>query len=126
MKDVAQICPLYHKAIELVGKRWTGAIIEALMTGSRRFGELVEAVPRAARPPSLGAAQGTRDGRPGAASGAPGNAGAYPVRAHRQGPGSEKGRGRGSAVGRPLAALALRRPRVGPRPARLCRAANLS
>ena len=45
MKDVAQICPLYHKAIELVGKRWTGAIIEALMAGSRRFGELLEAVP---------------------------------------------------------------------------------
>ncbi len=45
MSDVAQICPRYHKAIELIGKRWTGGIIRALMDGPRRFGELVEAVP---------------------------------------------------------------------------------
>lgn len=45
MKDITQICPRFHKAIELVGKRWTGAIIEALMEGSRRYTELLAAVP---------------------------------------------------------------------------------
>jgi DNA-binding HxlR family transcriptional regulator len=32
-------------AIELVGKRWTGAVIRALMRGPRRFGEILETVP---------------------------------------------------------------------------------
>lgn len=45
MGDIAQICPRFHRAIELIGKRWTGAIIRALMDGPRRFGELLDAVP---------------------------------------------------------------------------------
>ena len=43
--DVAQVCPKFHRAIELIGKRWTGAIIRALLDGPARFGEIVEAVP---------------------------------------------------------------------------------
>jgi DNA-binding HxlR family transcriptional regulator len=38
-------CPYYHHAIELVGSRWTGAIIRALLVGKRRFGELSGAIP---------------------------------------------------------------------------------
>lgn len=45
MGEIEQICPRFHRAIELVGKRWTGAIIHTLMGGPRRFGELLEAVP---------------------------------------------------------------------------------
>lgn len=45
MDGVEQVCPRFHKAIELIGKRWTGAIIHALMDGPRRFGEVLEAVP---------------------------------------------------------------------------------
>lgn len=41
----AQLCPRYHRAIELVGKRWTGAIIRVLLGGPRRFNELLAAVP---------------------------------------------------------------------------------
>ncbi len=44
MQDIVQICPRFHKAIELVGKRWTGSIIQALMEGPRRFMELRGAV----------------------------------------------------------------------------------
>src|SRR3972149_3905301 len=44
-EEIHQICPLYHRAIEFVGKRWTGAIVRALMDGPRRFSELLEAVP---------------------------------------------------------------------------------
>lgn len=43
--EIEQICPKFHRAIELVGKRWTGAIIRALMDGPMRFGEVLEAVP---------------------------------------------------------------------------------
>lgn len=39
------VCPHFHAAIELIGKRWTGAIISALTEGPLRFGELARAVP---------------------------------------------------------------------------------
>jgi DNA-binding HxlR family transcriptional regulator len=39
------VCPFFHAAIELIGKRWTGAIVCALTEGSLRFGELARAVP---------------------------------------------------------------------------------
>jgi DNA-binding HxlR family transcriptional regulator len=42
---VTHVCPHFHAAIELVGKRWTGAILIALTDGSLRFGELAKAVP---------------------------------------------------------------------------------
>ena len=45
--DVAPACcPLYHEAIELIGRRWTGAIVEVLLQrGSCRFKEISHAVP---------------------------------------------------------------------------------
>lgn len=39
------ICPRYHKAVELIGRRWTGAIISAMLTGGTRYHELRDAVP---------------------------------------------------------------------------------
>jgi DNA-binding HxlR family transcriptional regulator len=39
------VCPHFHAAIELIGKRWTGAIVSALTEGPLRFGELGRAVP---------------------------------------------------------------------------------
>jgi DNA-binding HxlR family transcriptional regulator len=39
------VCPHFHAAIELIGKRWTGAILSALTGGPLRFGELTKAVP---------------------------------------------------------------------------------
>jgi DNA-binding HxlR family transcriptional regulator len=41
----AGVCPRFHAAIELIGKRWTGAILCALTEGPLRFGELAKAVP---------------------------------------------------------------------------------
>jgi DNA-binding HxlR family transcriptional regulator len=39
-------CPLYHEAIELIGRRWTGAIVEVLLRGgAMRFSEIAAAVP---------------------------------------------------------------------------------
>jgi len=39
------VCPHFHAAIELIGKRWTGAILCALTAGPQRFAELTRAVP---------------------------------------------------------------------------------
>ena len=41
----SELCPRYHRAVELVGKRWTGAIVRTLMDGPRRFNELLAASP---------------------------------------------------------------------------------
>jgi DNA-binding HxlR family transcriptional regulator len=41
----AACCSLYHQAIELVGKRWTGAIVAVLLDGPARFSEIRECVP---------------------------------------------------------------------------------
>lgn len=39
------VCPLYHQAVELLGRRWTGAIIRALADGATRFGDVTAAIP---------------------------------------------------------------------------------
>jgi DNA-binding HxlR family transcriptional regulator len=41
----ASVCPRFHYAVELLGRRWIGAIISILMSGPRRFNELLVAVP---------------------------------------------------------------------------------
>ncbi len=40
-----QLCARYHKAVELIGGRWTGAVIQLLLTGRMRFAELRGAIP---------------------------------------------------------------------------------
>jgi DNA-binding HxlR family transcriptional regulator len=40
-----KVCPHFHAAIELIGKRWSGAILSALTDGPCRFVELSQAVP---------------------------------------------------------------------------------
>lgn len=39
------VCPHFHEAIELIGKRWTGAIVWALTERPMRYAELGKAVP---------------------------------------------------------------------------------
>jgi DNA-binding HxlR family transcriptional regulator len=38
-------CSAYHQAVELIGKRWTGAIVFVLMDGPLRFSEVKVLVP---------------------------------------------------------------------------------
>src|ERR687893_2015942 len=43
----ARCCPRLHEAVELVGKRWTGAILAVLLEGgTMRFSEVGQAVPQ--------------------------------------------------------------------------------
>jgi DNA-binding HxlR family transcriptional regulator len=41
-------CPRYHQAVELIGKRWSGAILAVLLETDRplRFSEIAAAVPQ--------------------------------------------------------------------------------
>jgi DNA-binding HxlR family transcriptional regulator len=39
------LCPFFHEAVELVGRRWTGVILRALMDGPLRFSEVAAAIP---------------------------------------------------------------------------------
>lgn len=43
--DQGGLCPRFHRAVELIGRRWTGAIIRMLLPGPRRFNELLTSVP---------------------------------------------------------------------------------
>ena len=46
MKEpVPQVCSRYHKAVELLGRRWAGAIINVLLRGRTRYATLREAIP---------------------------------------------------------------------------------
>jgi DNA-binding HxlR family transcriptional regulator len=38
-------CSAYHQAVELIGKRWTGAIVFVLLDGPLRFSEVKVLVP---------------------------------------------------------------------------------
>jgi len=40
-----QVCGDFHRAIELIGRRWSGAIISVMLKGASRFCELREAIP---------------------------------------------------------------------------------
>lgn len=39
------LCPRFHRAVELIGRRWTGAILQMLMDGPRRYSDLRATVP---------------------------------------------------------------------------------
>lgn len=38
-------CPYYQHAVELIGSRWTGCILRALVTGIYRFSDLRATIP---------------------------------------------------------------------------------
>jgi DNA-binding HxlR family transcriptional regulator len=40
-----QLCTRFHQAIELIGRRWTGAIVFLLLKSPCRFAELRDAIP---------------------------------------------------------------------------------
>ncbi|HEU0116029.1 MAG TPA: helix-turn-helix domain-containing protein, partial [Thermomicrobiales bacterium] len=42
---LSPFCPMFLHAIELIGGRWTGAIVRALMSGQTHFNEIEAAIP---------------------------------------------------------------------------------
>ncbi len=43
--SISAFCPLYHRAIEIIGRRWTGAIVRALLAGDTRFCQIRATIP---------------------------------------------------------------------------------
>jgi len=43
--ELSTFCPSYHRAVELIGRRWTGAILRALLADVKRFNDLAAGVP---------------------------------------------------------------------------------
>jgi DNA-binding HxlR family transcriptional regulator len=44
-EQISAFCPYYHQATELIGRRWTGAILRALRSGVHRFSDLTASIP---------------------------------------------------------------------------------
>jgi DNA-binding HxlR family transcriptional regulator len=45
MADGSPLCPRYHHAVELLGRRWAGAIVRVLLSGPMRYNELRTRIP---------------------------------------------------------------------------------
>jgi len=41
----SKVCSRFHHAVELIGRRWSGAIISVMLRGPQGFNELLAAVP---------------------------------------------------------------------------------
>jgi DNA-binding HxlR family transcriptional regulator len=44
-ETISPVCNRFHEAVELIGGRWTGAIIQALLRGKTRYASLKAAIP---------------------------------------------------------------------------------
>jgi DNA-binding HxlR family transcriptional regulator len=44
-ETVATVCSRFHRAVELIGGRWTGAIIQTLLQGKTRYALIKAAIP---------------------------------------------------------------------------------
>ena len=45
MSHNSNFSPAFHHAVELIGKRWSGAIVREMMGGATRFTDLMHAIP---------------------------------------------------------------------------------
>lgn len=44
-RPVPTVCAKFHKAVELIGGRWTGAVIQSLLSGPTRYAVIRAAIP---------------------------------------------------------------------------------
>src|SRR5918998_4029460 len=42
---LSPFCPAFTEAIEIIGRRWTGAVIRSMLTGATRYSDMLSAVP---------------------------------------------------------------------------------
>ena len=43
--SIEAFCPRYHHAVELIGRRWSGVILRAMLAGAERFSAIAEQIP---------------------------------------------------------------------------------
>lgn len=44
-EPLSPFCPRFHHAVEVIGRRWTGAILRAMLAGTERFSDIAATVP---------------------------------------------------------------------------------
>jgi len=44
-EDRGRYCPSFHQTVELLGRRWNGVILQALMAHAERFSEIRAVIP---------------------------------------------------------------------------------
>jgi len=44
-EEVGELCAVYHRAIEMLGRRWTGAILQIMLGGAHRFNDIAARIP---------------------------------------------------------------------------------
>ncbi len=44
-EELTAFCPVYQRAVEIIGNRWNGAIVRALLAGASRFSEIEADIP---------------------------------------------------------------------------------
>ena len=45
MSHNSNFCADFHRAVELIGRRWSGAIVREMLAGTSRFTDLHDAIP---------------------------------------------------------------------------------
>ncbi len=48
--DLSEMCPRYQRAMGIIGQRWTGLILRALLAGEHRFSGIAAYVPDVSDP----------------------------------------------------------------------------
>jgi DNA-binding HxlR family transcriptional regulator len=43
---LSSFCPRFHTAVEIIGRRWSGAILRAMLAGATRYTEIAGSVPK--------------------------------------------------------------------------------
>lgn len=41
----ADLCPRFHQAVEIIGRRWSGSVLRLLLDGATRFHEFSDTIP---------------------------------------------------------------------------------
>jgi DNA-binding HxlR family transcriptional regulator len=44
-EGLSPFCPVFHRAVEIIGRRWTGAVVRALLAGNSRFSTIAATIP---------------------------------------------------------------------------------
>ncbi|GMU40102.1 MAG: HxlR family transcriptional regulator [Chloroflexota bacterium] len=44
-EELSPFCPLFQHAVELIGRRWTGGILRAMLAGAMRFSDIAATIP---------------------------------------------------------------------------------
>ncbi|WP_051222010.1 winged helix-turn-helix transcriptional regulator [Conexibacter woesei] len=44
-EEIRALCPRFHYAVELIGARWSGAIVRAVLDGRHRYSEIRAVIP---------------------------------------------------------------------------------